>query len=107
MRLLVDAELIHPERGRHNQIILSEQDLRVLREFRAIEQNYAELSLEGRLLHLEMQLLRNKSEVLEEQVTYLRAENRALRTALVKYRRWTLQRVLGRIKALFRRYRKQ
>ncbi|HCP31740.1 TPA: hypothetical protein DIT45_00545 [Candidatus Acetothermia bacterium] len=95
--------MIHPDRGRHNQIILSEQDLRVLREFHAIEQNYAELSLEGCLGHLKARLLEEKSEILTDQVAYLRAENRVLQTALVRYRRWTLRRVLARVRAWFRR----
>ncbi len=103
VHLLADAELVHPERGRYNQIILSEQDLRVLREFYAVEQNYAELSLEGCLGYLKARLLEEKSEILADQVTYLRAENRALKTALVRYRRWTIQRVLERVKKFFHR----
>ena len=101
VRLLASARLIQPERGRHNQIILSEQDLRVLREFCTIELNYAEHSLEWCLEHLRAQILEKQLETVTGQANYLRAENTGLRKALVTYRRWTIRRVLDRIKNWF------
>lgn len=103
IELLTKAELIQPQRGLRNKILLSERDQRVLRQFRTIEQNCEELTMEGRLLALKASLLEEDRDSLKTQVDYLRAENRGLRTALVKYRRWTLRRVLSRVKAFFRR----
>jgi len=107
VRLLSGASLIKPDRGNRNQILLTPQDLRVLREFRTVELNYPKLSLEWCLEHFRAELLQKKLETAQGQADYLRAENTGLRRALVTYRRWTIRRVLARIKRRFTPRRKK
>lgn len=107
VRLLSGAALIKPDRGKCNQILLTPQDLRVLRELRAIELNYPKLSVEWCLEHLRADLLQQKLETAQGQADYLRAENTGLRKALVTYRRWTIRRVLDRVRHLFRGRRRE
>ena len=104
VRLLSREGLIHPDRGNHNQLLLTSQDERVLREFRSIEQNSPERSLEWCLEHLKASLLEHQLETVSGQAEYLRAENTGLRKALVSYRRWRIRRIWGRIRHLFRRW---
>lgn len=99
--LLAKAGLIQPQRGVHNEILLSEREKSVLRQFLTIEKKHEKLTMEGRLLALKASLLEHERNDLQMQSDYLRAENRTLRKALVKYRRWTLQRILGRIRRWF------
>ena len=80
IKLLTDAGLISPQRGRHNEIILSPKEERILREFRAIEQNSPKLSLDLCLERLQARLLREELENVRSQLDYLRAENKNLRT---------------------------
>lgn len=101
VRLLRDAGLINPDRGKRNRIILSSTDASVLRDFAKLEQNYPERSLEWCLERFRADLAKKQLEVVESQVNYLRAENTALRKALVRYRRWSVRRVWERFRSLF------
>jgi len=103
IELLTNAGLIAPTRGAHNEILLSEREKSVLRQFLTIEQSCERLTMEGRLQALKASLLETQRDDLQMQVDYLRSENRTLRTALVKYRRWTLNRILARVRTWFRR----
>lgn len=107
VKLLTQTGLIQPERGKHNRLILSPRDQFVLRQFREIEQNNAELSLEACLALLRAEILQKELDVTKSQVDYLRAENTALRKALVRYRRWSIRRVWERVKSVFRRGRRE
>lgn len=103
VRLLSGAKLLKPDRGKRNELLLSTVDLRVLREFRAVELNYPKLGLEWCLERLRAELLQKKLETAQGQADYLRAENTGLRKALVTYRRWTWKRTLERLRSWFRR----
>ena len=100
VRLLARHGLISPTRGRNYRVILSDTDKRTLQRFREIETSN-DLTLEGCITLLELEKVKAKGEVLESQMDYLRAENRALRKALVRYRRWTFKRILERVRSWF------
>ena len=103
VRLLARAGVIHPDRGKRNELLLSESDRAILAEFRNIEQNNAKHSLEWCLEHLKAKMLQEQVAGLSRETAHLEAENRALRKALVKYRRWSLRRMWKRIRAVIQR----
>jgi len=102
VRLLCHAGLINPARGKHNELLLGSTDRLVLESFRDIELKYAKHSLEWCLEHLKAKTLQERLDRATDQATYLQAENRALRKSLVKYRRWSVKRLFGHLKAWLR-----
>ena len=95
VRILTDGELISPERGQKNKLLLASPDESVLRQFRAIEQNNQERSLEWCLEHLRYELERARRETAESSLEFSKHEVRQLRNALVRVRRNPLRRAWG------------
>jgi hypothetical protein len=84
VRILIDAGLITTERGTKNQILLKDEHAAVLRQFRAIEQNSQEHSLEWCLERLRYELEAARAKKLEESLTFARIEVNQVRMALAK-----------------------
>lgn len=105
VRILIDAGLVTTERGVKNQILLKDEHAAVLRQFRAIEQNSQEHSLEWCLERLRYALEATRAKQLEESLTFARIEVNQVRMALTKYKRNPIRRFFRAIALRFTRRR--
>jgi len=87
IRLLREASLIHPERGKNNALILSPADESVLRGFVAIEQDHPERGLEWCIERLRYEREHTHAATLEGELAFARTEVRQLRYALQRVTR--------------------
>jgi len=95
VRRLTREGLISPSRGRSYQLLLSEKDETLLRRLREIEVDNEALSIPGCIALLRLGQAEEERDSAQSERDAATAELRATRKALVRYRRWTLKRLLA------------